>query len=167
MPYHPFTLKNFMNTKLNPARFSTLFAFLFLLLTVSVRADEVDKYVRAQLAGQHVPGAAVAVIRSGKVIKMNGYGLASVEFNVPVTTETVFEIGSVSKQITAAAIMLLVEDGKINLDEKISKYLPDTPEAWKEVTVRNLLTHTSGVKSYTSLGGFELSKRYKVGDFIK
>ncbi|CAN5427825.1 hypothetical protein BH20ACI1_BH20ACI1_06250 [soil metagenome] len=167
MPYHPFTLKNFMNTTFNPARFSTLFAFLFLLLTVSVRADEVDKYVRAQLAGQHVPGAAVAVIRSGKVIKMNGYGLASVEFNVPVTTETVFEIGSVSKQITAAAIMLLVEDGKINLDEKISKYLPDTPEAWKEVTVRNLLTHTSGVKSYTSLGGFELSKRYKVGDFIK
>ena len=93
--------------------------------------------------------------------------MASVEFNAPVTTETVFEIGSVSKQITAAAVMLLVEDGKINLDEKISKYLPNTPEAWKDVSVRNLLTHTSGVKSYTSLGGFELSKRYKVSDFIK
>ncbi len=63
--------------------------------------------------------------------------------------------------------MLLVEDGKINLDEKISKYLANTPEMWKEVSVRNLLTHTSGIKSYTSLGGFELSKRYKVGDFIR
>ena len=85
---------------------------------------------------------------------MEGYGLASVEFNVPATPETVFEIGSVSKQITAAAVMLLVEDGKINLDEKISKYLPNTPEAWKDVTVRHLLTHTSGVKSYTSLRRF-------------
>ncbi len=156
-----------MNIKSNPARFSTLFAIFLLLLTVSVRADEVDNYVRAQLAEQHIPGTAVAVIKNGKVIKMEGYGLASVEFGVPTTTETVFEIGSVSKQITAAAIMLLVEDGKINLDEKISKYLPNTPETWKNVSVRNLLTHTSGVKSYTSLGGFELSKRYKVNDFIK
>ena len=156
-----------MNINSNSARFSTLFAFIFLLLTVSVRADEVDKYVRAQLAERHIPGAAVAVVKNGKVVKMEGYGFASLEFNAPVTTETVFEIGSVSKQITAAAVMLLVEDGKINLDDKISKYLPNAPETWKNVSVRNLLTHTSGVKSYTSLGGFELSKRYKVNDFIK
>ena len=93
-------------------------------LVISVRADEIDKYVRAQLVEQHIPGAAVAVVKKGKIIKIKGYGLASVEFTVPVTTETVFEIGSVSKQITAAAVMLLVEDGKIHLDEKISKYLP-------------------------------------------
>ena len=149
-------------------KFSRFLAvFLFLFLTVSVRADAVDRYVRAQLAEKHIPGAAVAVVKNGKIIKKKGYGLASVEFNVPVTTETVFEIGSVSKQITAAAVMLLVEDGKINLDEKISKYLQNTPEAWENVTVRHLLTHTSGVKSYTSLGGFELSKRYKVADFIR
>lgn len=145
----------------------TLFPVLLLLITVSVRADDVDKYVSAQLAERHIPGAAIAVVKNGKVIKTQGYGVASVEFNASATPETVFEIGSVSKQITAAAVMLLVEDGKINLDEKISKYLPNTPEVWKEVTVRHLLTHTSGVKSYTSLGGFELSKRYKVGDFIK
>lgn len=144
----------------------TIFIAIF-LFAVSINADQVDEIVRAQLAERHIPGAAVAVIKNGKVIKMKGYGLASVEFNVPATPETVFEIGSVSKQITAAAVMLLVEDGKINLDEKISTYLPNTPEAWKDVTVRHLLTHTSGVKSYTSLGGFELSKRYKVGDFIK
>jgi CubicO group peptidase (beta-lactamase class C family) len=105
--------------------------------------------------------------KTAKVVKTAGYGLASVEFNVPATPETVFEIGSVSKQITAAAIMLLVEDGKINLDEKISRYLPNTPDAWKNVTTRHLLTHTSGIKSYSSLDGFELNRRLKRDDFIK
>jgi D-alanyl-D-alanine carboxypeptidase len=138
-----------------------------LLFTISAKADKVDDFVRSQLAERHIPGAAIAVIKNGKLIKTKGYGLASVEFNVPVTTETVFEIGSVSKQMTAAGIMLLVEDGKVNLDEKISKYLPDTPDSWKNVTVRNLLTHTSGIKSYSSLDGFELSKRMKQADFIK
>lgn len=138
-----------------------------LVLTIAAKPDSVDKYVLAQLAERHIPGAAVAVVKNGKLIKSAGYGLASVEFNVPATKETVFEIGSVSKQITAAAIMLLVEDGKINLDANISTYLPLAPEIWKNVTVRHLLTHTSGVKSYTSIGGFELSKRYKVADFIK
>ena len=133
---------------------SLFFIFVFLLLTISARADEVDEFVRAQIAERHIPGAAVAVIKNGRVVKAEGYGLASVEFNVPATKETVFEIGSVSKQMTAAAIMLLVEEGKINLDEKISKYLPNTPDAWKNVTVRNLLTHTSGIKSYTGLCGF-------------
>ena len=113
---------------------SNFFVLFLLIFTISVRADEIDKYVGAQLAEQHVPGAAIAVVKNGKVIKIKGYGLASIEFNAPVTTETVFEIGSVSKQITAAAVMLLVEDGKINLDEKISKYLPNTPETWKDVS---------------------------------
>ncbi len=137
------------------------------MLSFSVHADQVDDFVKSQLAERHVPGVAVAVIEKGRVVKLQGYGLASVEFSVPVTTETVFEIGSVSKQMTAAGIMLLVEDGKVGLDEKISKYLPNTPDAWKEVTVRNLLTHTSGVKSYSSLEGFELSQRMKVTDFIQ
>lgn len=153
-----------MNTK----TFKSFAIIIFLFSAISVRADEVvDKLVRAELAERNIPGAAIAVVKNGKVIKTHGYGIASVEFNAPVTTETVFEIGSVSKQITAAAVLLLVEDGKINLDAQISKYLPDTPDAWKDITVRHLLTHTSGVKSYTSLGGFELSKRYKSGDFIK
>jgi CubicO group peptidase (beta-lactamase class C family) len=84
-----------------------------------------------------------------------------------VTAETVLEIGSVSKQMTAAAIMLLVEDGKIMLDAPISTYLANTPEAWKDVTVRHLLTHTSGVKSYSSLDGFELYRHLKTDEFIK
>lgn len=139
-----------------------------ILLSVSVvSADEADDYVKRQMRERHVPGVAVAVIKNGKIAKMQGYGLANIELNVPVTKDTVFEIGSVSKQITAAGIMLLVEDGKINLDEKISKYLPNTPESWKDVTTRHLLTHTSGIKSYTGLTGYELSKRLTRDEFIK
>ncbi len=147
-------------------RFSIFFLFL-ILLSAQARADNVDDLVSARMAEHHIPGAAIAVVKNGTIIKMKGYGLASVEFNVPVTTETVFEIGSVSKQMTAAAIMLLVQDGKIDLDAKVSTYLNNTPESWKDVSVRNLLTHTSGIKSYTSLDGFELSNRWNVDQFIK
>ncbi len=148
-------------------RISSVAILALLLLTAAVQADPVDDYMRSILAERHAPGVAVAVIKNGKIVKLKGYGLASVEFQVPVTTETVFEIGSVSKQMTAAGIMLLVEDGKVRLDERISAYLPNTPDAWKDVTVRHLLTHTSGVKSYSSLDGFELSRRVKIDGFIK
>ncbi len=139
---------------------------ILIALTSSAFADKVDDYVMARMAERNVPGAAVAVMQKGRVVKMKGYGLASVEYDFPVTEDAVFEIGSVSKQMTAAAIMLLVEDGKVSLDEKIPAYLPNTPEAWKDVTVRHLLTHSSGIKSYTSLDGFELSRRMNVNQFI-
>ncbi len=155
-----------MNRKFVRPNFALLLCLLF-LSNIIVRADKVDDFVRARLRERHIPGAAVAVIKNGRIVKAEGYGLASVEFNVPATEETVFEIGSVSKQMTAAAIMLLVEDGKVNLDEKIGKYLAETPDAWKNVSVRNLLTHTSGIKSYTSLTGFELTKHLKRAEFIK
>lgn len=150
-----------------PAVFSIAVLLLTLSATFSVRADNVDRIVLERMKEQNIPGAAVAVIKNGKTVKVKGYGIASLEFGVPVSTDTVFEIGSVSKQMTAAAIMILVEDGKVRLDEKISAYLPGTPEAWKDVTVRHLLTHTSGIKSYTSLTGFELSRRVTIDGFIK
>lgn len=156
-----------MNTKSIRLNITLLAFFLVLLITISAQADVVDDKIRQLLAERHIPGAAVAVIKNGKLIKAQGYGLASVEFNVPVTKETVFEIGSVSKQLTAAGIMILVEDGKINLDEKISKYLENTPDSWKNVSVRHLLNHTSGIKSYTGLSGFEQSRRLSREAFIK
>ena len=140
---------------------------LILLLPSLTLADRVDDYVSDFMAERHIPGAALAVMKNGKVVKIKGYGVASLEHNVPVTTETVFEIGSVSKQMTAAGILLLVEDGKVSLDEKISAYLPNTPETWRDVTVRHLLTHSAGIKSYSSLDGFSLLQRLKVADFIK
>lgn len=144
-----------------------LFLLVFILFPYAVRADPLDDRIRSLMSERHIPGAAVAVIKDGRVVRMKGYGVASLEFGVPVTIQTVFEIGSVSKQMTAAAIMLLVQDGKVRLDERISKYLPDTPDTWRDVTVRHLLTHTSGIKSYTSLGGFGLSERMTMADFIK
>jgi len=154
-----------MNSKFIRLNIALLLALVFVS---AVKADEVDKLVRAVMQERNVPGVGVAVVKNGRIVKKQGYGLANVELDVPVTADTVFEIGSVSKQMTAAAIMLLVEDGKINLDEKISKYLSDTPDAWKNVSVRNLLTHTSGIKSYTAIGaGFELSKHLKRAEFIK
>ena len=153
---------------MNLRRRSILSLSFVLLVAVSVvRADALDDRIRSIMTERHIPGAAVAVVKNGKVVRMNGYGVATLEFSVPVTSETVFEIGSVSKQMTAAGIMLLVQDGKVVLDEKISKYLPNTPEAWTGVTVRHLLTHTSGVKSYSSLDGFSLSERMTINDFIK
>lgn len=153
-----------MRNKLN----SIVFASLISVVLSSVAfADKIDDRVKMFMAERHIPGAAVAVVKNGRVVRMKGYGVASLEFGVPVTTETVFEIGSVSKQMTAAGIMLLVQDGKVNLDERISKYLPNTPEAWKDVTVRHLLTHTSGIKSYTGLDGFDLSQRMSMADFIR
>jgi D-alanyl-D-alanine carboxypeptidase len=154
-----------MKRNMNRAAFAVI--TLLLLLPFTALADRVDEFVRAHLAERHIPGAAIAVIQNGKIVKRGVHGVASLEHNVKVTTETVFEIGSVSKQMTAAGIMLLVEDGKVSLDEKISAYLPNAPDVWKDVTVRHLLTHTSGIKNYTGLTGFELSRRVTIDGFIK
>src|SRR5687767_10652119 len=104
---------------------------------------------------QHIPGLALAVIRDGKAVKAKGYGMASVELKVPATRDTVFELGSITKQFTAVAVMMLVEEGKVKLDEKILTYVSGLPEAWANATVRHLLTHTSGIKGYTEVPGFE------------
>src|SRR5258706_516100 len=132
-----------------------LFALYSLIpYPAGAQTDQVDAYIKAEMEKRHVPGISVAVVRDGKVVLAKGYGLANVELGVPATADTVYEIGSITKQFTATAIMILVEEGKIGLDEKMSKYLPDTPEAWDGVTIRHLLTHTSGIKSYTGIADF-------------
>src|ERR1051326_5229947 len=120
---------------------------LYILLTAAciAHADKVDDYIKDEMQKQHIPGLSLAVVREGKIVKAKGYGLANLEWNVAVTPETLFQSGSVGKQFTATAVMMLVEEGKIGLEDRISKYLEGTPEAWKEITIRHLLTHTSGV----------------------
>ena len=107
--------------------------------------SRVDSYVHAQMTRQKIPGVAVAVIKDGQPIIAKGYGLANIELNVPVKPETIFQSGSMGKQFTSTAVMLLVEEGKIDLDEKISRYVGAVPEAWKPITVRQVLTHTAGM----------------------
>jgi CubicO group peptidase (beta-lactamase class C family) len=119
-----------------------------LLLLVSPRAaaaDPVDDIVNAELKRQGVPGVSVAILREGRIVKAEGYGLANVELNVRATAQTVYQIGSVSKQLIAAGIMLLAQDGKIGLDDKASRYLANTPPSWEAITVRHLMTHTAGI----------------------
>ena len=112
---------------------------------VSAYADHVDDYVRAEMKRQHIPAVSIAVIKNGVVVKAEAYGLADIEHDIPATPDTVFKIGSVSKQFLATGIMLLVQDGKIALSDKISKYVEGTPQTWEGITVRHLLTHTSGL----------------------
>ena len=132
---------------------------IFLLLAIAGIANpqiavddavsaKVDDVVRAQLRKQKIPGIGLGVMRDGKIIKATGYGLANVELNVSVKPESIFQTGSVGKQFTATAVMMLVEEGKLGLDDKITKYFPEAPAAWKAVTVRHLLTHTSGIADY-------------------
>jgi CubicO group peptidase (beta-lactamase class C family) len=119
----------------------------------------VDDYVKNQMRRQHVAGLSLAVVKDGRLIKARGYGLANMELNVPATKDSVYNIASIGKQFTATGIMMLVEDGKIGLDDKITNYLAGLPPAWSEITIRQLLTHTSGIKNYSSLPNFgEVSK---------
>lgn len=125
-----------------------------LLLSAQTYADAVDSYVRKRQKDEHVPGIAIAVIKDGKVIRRQGYGFADLEHKARVTPDTPYQIASVTKQFTATAIMMLVEDGKLKLDDKISQHLTALPTAWNEVTIRQLLNHTSGIKSYTNMPDF-------------
>lgn len=113
-------------------------------------ADKVDDYVVAEMKQERIPGLALGVYRDGQIVKAQGYGLANIELNVPVKPETIFQSGSVGKQFTATAVMMLVEEGKVNLDDSILKYLPGSPDTWKPIKVKNLLSHTSGLAEYES-----------------
>ena len=148
------------------SRRTCLFALVLLLTaTVAVRADNVDDYIKDQMQKQHVPGVSLAVIKDGKIIKAEGYGLANIELNVAARPETVYKIGSVSKQFIAAGILLLVQEGRISLSDNISKFLEGTPDTWKEITVRHLLTHTSGI--VREAPGFDPLKVQNDADVIK
>src|SRR6478609_664629 len=105
----------------------------------------VDAAVLQQMKDQHIPGIGLAVVMDGKVVKAKGYGLANIERRTPVSPDTVFEAGSITKQFTAAAVMLLAQEGKLSVDDSISNYFPEAPPTLKAVTIRQLLTHTSGI----------------------
>jgi len=112
----------------------------------------IDSVVAAEMARTKTPAMSVAVEQKGEVLLAKGYGFSDVESSVPATAETVYKIGSITKQFTSSIIMQLVEAGKISLSDPITKFLPNYPTQGNTVTIHHLLTHTSGIKSYTSLG---------------
>jgi len=109
---------------------------------------KIDAAATQDVASGRVAGAAVVVLRGGAVVFAKGYGRANLELAAPVTTKTVFRIGSLTKQFTAAGVLLLAEQGKLKIDDKLALYLPDFPRA-NEVTLRDLLDHTSGIHNFT------------------
>jgi CubicO group peptidase (beta-lactamase class C family) len=160
-----------MKTITEITRWSILQVFTLTLLSISFAQAQsavtanIDEYIKSEMQKQKIPGVSLAVIKDGKPIVVKGYGLANVEHQVPVKPETVFQSGSVGKQFTATAVMMLVEEGKINLDEKIGKYLGDVPEAWQNITVRHLLSHTSGMTDYPR--DFDFRKDYTEEELLK
>lgn len=126
---------------------NSIFSLLF-FWTIAVSAqvsDKTDSLMLAEMQKAGIPGAALAVIKDGKVIKKGSYGLANVETRTPVSSATVFKIASISKPMIAMGIMMLAEEGKLKLDDPVGRYLPTPPESWKPITIRHFLSHTSGV----------------------
>jgi D-alanyl-D-alanine carboxypeptidase len=112
----------------------------------------VDSVATATVAEHRTAGVSIAMVKNARTVLAKGYGFADLENDVPATAETVYRIGSITKQFTSAAIMRLMEQGKLSLDDTLQKFLPAFPTQGNRVTVRHLLNHTSGIKSYTSLG---------------
>jgi CubicO group peptidase (beta-lactamase class C family) len=111
--------------------------------------DTVDRFIKAELERQRIPGMSVAILRGDSVLLARGYGFANLEHRVPATDSTVYAVGSLSKQFTAAAIVLLSQQGRLRLDDPITRYLPEGSAVWSSVTIRHLLTHTSGIPEDT------------------
>lgn len=114
----------------------------------------IDAAMREPVRTGWTAGGAVAVMRKGKLVFARGYGMANLETGTPVTPESVFRIGSLTKQFTATAILLLAEDSKLSVDDPVRKYIPELP-AGDQTTIRQLLTHTSGIADYVGRPGFE------------
>jgi CubicO group peptidase (beta-lactamase class C family) len=157
------------NLLMRRTRLFTILTLFLVSLTyvpsVPAQSIAVDQWVKTEMQKQNIPGLSLAVVKEGKVIKAQGYGLANVEHNIAATADSVYKIGSVSKQFLATGIMLLYDEGKLSLDDKISKYLEGTPETWKDITLRHLLTHTSGI--VREAPGFDPFKVQADADVIK
>jgi len=110
--------------------------------------DSIDRYVRSELAQYRIPGLSLAVLRGDSLVLARGYGYANVELHVPASDSTVYESGSLAKQFTAAAVVMLSEQGRFSLDDPITRFLPEGATKWRGITIRHLLTHTSGISDH-------------------
>jgi CubicO group peptidase (beta-lactamase class C family) len=163
LPVHSWAQLDRPRAHMNLRPFSRYVVFLiFFLVHIRSQAQNpattaaVSEYVKAEMQRQHIPGLALLVVKGGKVVRAEGFGLANVELQVPVKPATIFQSGSVGKQFTATAVMMLVEEGKIALDDPLTKYFAGAPASWKDVTVRELLSHTAGFGDYPK--DFDLRK---------
>jgi len=135
-------------------RLISLSIALLSISNFSVSADEVDDFLLKKMQEKKIPGLQIAIVKNNKIIKTANYGIANIQDNIAVTDNTVFTINSMTKSFVGVAIMQLVEKGKLALSDKASSYIPNLPDAWLGVTIKQLLTNTSGlpkIESGTSL----------------
>ena len=144
-----------------------IFGILFStqLFAADQATDPVRMFVHAEMRKQHIPGLTLLVSKSGKPIRTEGYGVSNLELSVPAKPETIFQSGSVGKQFTATAVMMLVEAGRVGLEDPLTKYFPGAPSSWRQVTVRELLSHTAGFTDYPK--DFDEQKDYTEEALLK
>jgi CubicO group peptidase (beta-lactamase class C family) len=128
--------------------------------------DPVNQFVTGEMKRQRIPGLSVAIVRDGRVLLSRGYGYANMELAVPASDSTVYQSGSLGKQFTAALVAMLAQQGRIRLDDRIVKWLPEGKDVWQQVTVRQLLTHTGGIAEYTD-STFDYRKDYTEDQLVK
>jgi CubicO group peptidase (beta-lactamase class C family) len=133
---------------------TTVAALIFLSLASSASwaysTTAIDRYLQAEMRRQNIPGVSLAVVRNGKPLYVKSYGVATLELEVPASPQTVYQIGSIGKQFTAVAVMMLANEHKLDLDDPLSKYLPEVPLSWGRVTLRLMLNHQSGIPQFTT-----------------
>jgi CubicO group peptidase (beta-lactamase class C family) len=146
---------------------------LSILLVVAVQTasspapiDSIDRYVRSEMARQRIPGLSMAVLRGDSIILARGWGEANVEHRVPASDSTIYQSGSVGKQFTSALVLRLVGDNRLGLDDPIRRWLPEGPSRWGRVTVRQLLTHTSGIPDYAD-STLDYRRDYTEDDLVR
>ena len=151
------------------------FAFVFVCITTWLSGlmhgqepaiHSINRHILAEMRRQQIPGMSVAILRGNQVLLARGYGFSNVELRVPASDSTVYQSGSVGKQFTATAVLMLAEQGRLRLDDKIVKYLPEGAGVWDAISVRHLLTHTSGVSEYTD-STFDYRKDYSEDQLVR
>lgn len=124
------------------------FFFILVFISLSINAqqpDEIDKFILTQMSSQKITAVSIGIIDNGKIVKSKGYGFANLEHKIPASQNTVYKIGSLSKQMVAVGIVTLIQTGKISLTDTVTKFFKDAPIIWNKITIRHLLNHTSGL----------------------
>jgi len=155
-----------MQTLANKLFLFTVLTFTFGVVASAQTVSDVDALMQKVIDAKTIPAAGVVVVRDGKVVLTKGYGAADMEGSTPANENTPFQIASVTKQFTAAAVLLLVEDGKLKLDDTLGKYVTDVPAKWSGVTIRQLLNQVSGIPNYTAGGKLVKDKIYTSSEIL-
>jgi len=151
-------------------RNSLYLKYLFVVITVlflnsqsNLYAQNLESNIDSLLQEKYpenTPGGAFLIAKNGTILYKKAFGLANLELNIPMQTENIFEIGSMTKQFTAISILILMEKGQLNLDDEITKFIPNYPTNGHKITIQHLLTHTSGIKDFTRIQGLnDLAKK--------